>query len=430
MWFILVIFSLVFAWQSFRSVDRIVISERSQDLRTRIVGARLLNTGHSPYYFKWQPGVSERFLDPLDVPSWEPSRNRVTVTPFLLLTHSSIACLDYKVIRDVWNLFQLFCFLYIVIFFFFSAKSWIRRALVLVSSCLLISITPGWVYHYALGQVYVFYIFVLCLVYQLYHLKSDNGKLLSGVVFGILILLRPPFIMMLIPFLIVKEKSFIKGAVIGFLLASIVSITAGQWEDWKDYYNAMMGKSAVFSAHPLTRAAVTVDTNFSRMKYPQIVEGVYFKQFRYVPIDTSKKIEIKDNRTNNYFSKLRISNKEITVFIFVLLFILLMWFLRKEISTFTEDRLFLVGFLFYMLQDNFLPALRYQYNYIQWVFALLLVCCKTDILKSSYLPLLLIGLCLNLKKISWFPNAFLIGEVFVFISILLILKYENSDTRS
>lgn len=40
------------------------------DFRNRVVGARLMLGGIDPYLFKWQPGLSERFFDPLDNPAF------------------------------------------------------------------------------------------------------------------------------------------------------------------------------------------------------------------------------------------------------------------------------------------------------------------------------------------------------------------------
>ena len=57
------------------------------DLRNRVVGARVMLVGHDPYTFFWQPGMPEELLDPVH----EPKAHRLTVSPPTLLIYAVVA---------------------------------------------------------------------------------------------------------------------------------------------------------------------------------------------------------------------------------------------------------------------------------------------------------------------------------------------------
>src|SRR5687768_16805202 len=75
------------------------------DLRTRVVGARLLGTGQSPYFYKWHPGDPEQLIDP-SCRIYGIVANALTVTPALLYFQSLITWMSYPYIHVIWNVFQ------------------------------------------------------------------------------------------------------------------------------------------------------------------------------------------------------------------------------------------------------------------------------------------------------------------------------------
>lgn len=74
------------------------------DLRNRVVGTRLMLENIDPYIFKWQPGLSEKFYDPLDVPTGLVSK--LSVPPTVLTLHAAIAKLPYIQQEVIWLLVQ------------------------------------------------------------------------------------------------------------------------------------------------------------------------------------------------------------------------------------------------------------------------------------------------------------------------------------
>src|SRR5262245_56528152 len=69
------------------------------DLRQRIVGARMINEGRSPYTGKWQPGDSERLMDPNGKMQ---DANGVTLAPGSLYVMYGLSGFDYFSIRAIW----------------------------------------------------------------------------------------------------------------------------------------------------------------------------------------------------------------------------------------------------------------------------------------------------------------------------------------
>ena len=111
------------------------------DLRNRVVGARLIIDGIDPYFFKWVPGFSDRFYDPLDVPSQILSK--LSVPPTVLALHSIMARLPYMQQKILWLIVQWAAFAGIVTIFFKSNTSGLKRNLILIVSFFLPTVYFG-----------------------------------------------------------------------------------------------------------------------------------------------------------------------------------------------------------------------------------------------------------------------------------------------
>ena len=111
------------------------------DLRNRVVGARLIIDGIDPYFFKWVLGFSDRFYDPLDVPSQILSK--LSVPPTVLALHSIMARLPYMQQKILWLIVQWAAFAGIVTIFFKSNTSGLKRNLILIVSFFLPTVYFG-----------------------------------------------------------------------------------------------------------------------------------------------------------------------------------------------------------------------------------------------------------------------------------------------
>ena len=70
------------------------------DLRNRVVGARIIEDGGSPYFYKWKPGDPLRYYDPQAFDIYIPSIS--TSTPFLHRLLIPLAGLPFATIMRVW----------------------------------------------------------------------------------------------------------------------------------------------------------------------------------------------------------------------------------------------------------------------------------------------------------------------------------------
>ncbi len=102
------------------------------DLRNRIVGARLMLKGIDPYFFKWQPGLSARFYDPLDIHT--ELLSKVSVPPTVLVLHSVIAGLSYLQQKVIWLIVQWAALLGTVLIFLKTSNSQPKNNLIFIVS--------------------------------------------------------------------------------------------------------------------------------------------------------------------------------------------------------------------------------------------------------------------------------------------------------
>ena len=95
------------------------------DLRNRVVAARLVLDGIDPYFFQWDPGLSDRFYDPLAIPG--ELLSKVSVPPTVLALHSTIAKLSYLQQKIIWLIFQWAAFISTILIFLKASNSRLRN---------------------------------------------------------------------------------------------------------------------------------------------------------------------------------------------------------------------------------------------------------------------------------------------------------------
>ena len=111
------------------------------DLRSRVVGARLVLEGIDPYFFKWGLGWSDKFYDPMEDPYFLLSR--VSVPPTVLALHSIMARLPYVYQKILWLIVQWSAFAGTVFFFFVNNSSYEKKNFILVVSFFLLIVYFG-----------------------------------------------------------------------------------------------------------------------------------------------------------------------------------------------------------------------------------------------------------------------------------------------
>ncbi|MBE0429625.1 MAG: DUF2029 domain-containing protein [Thermoleophilia bacterium] len=182
------------------------------DLRNRVVGSRLLVSGHDPYHFKWRQGMSERLLDPNGSPT-----NPITLTtatPALLTLQAPFAWIDYKILRVGWLAAQWGLLLLALALFSRMAGTPAKARAVWISG-LLVTASPFWRLHVERGQVIILFVFMLAAAAWVLHRHSRHSAAIAGVILGFTVALRPPMIFILLPMAIFREWRLLKGAAAG-----------------------------------------------------------------------------------------------------------------------------------------------------------------------------------------------------------------------
>jgi len=208
------------------------------DFRNRITGVRLLEHGIDPYHYIWHPGQPDVFCDTRNNPRMTVSKT--TVSPAMLMLHAPLAALRYRAAQFAWLLGQWLLLLG-------TAWLWLRGEMMSLKFWLTaffvvgFTFTPGWRWEAERGQSYPLLVFLFA-----YWLTSARGAgrgndFIAGVVAGLLVALRPPFIVLL-PFVALYRRAQLSGAAAG-LLAGLVLPMVMHPHIWIDYASAMQTNS-------------------------------------------------------------------------------------------------------------------------------------------------------------------------------------------
>lgn len=395
------------------------------DFRNRVVGARLLNIGLDPYYFKWTPGADERLLDPLDNPKL--AFSRVTVSPSILLLHSPLANLPYFQQKIIWFTFQwsalvASCFLLISNF-----PNIIRRKITWILTLLFIFGSHFWRLHIAVGQIYILYVFLFSSAYFVLQKKLKYSEIIAGILIGLTASLRFPIIVIILPMIIFKKFKLLVATLTVFCLSLISSFIIAKPQAWSSYFSAMttIGK---FDAD------AKISINSEKFTMPTTVEGVgHFSFPQHFNINSSLQSLIKE-----IFSYQIPGN----IFIFLCCIFLAVFAIfissiyKKEIrlnNKLTWDIFFICGSLMILIGDLFIPAPRYTYNDIQFLIPLLLIFKNISFSNNKVIICILFlatGLFFLNGMFYWIPRAIAIGEYTIVTSMISIALVKSALTQN
>ena len=380
------------------------------DLRNRVVGARVLIEGMDPYFFQWHQGMSDRLLDPLVLPNSIVSR--VTVPPTVLIFHATIAGFSYLQQKIIWLIVQWAAFLSTIFMFARRSDSPLKKNLILLLGWFFLN-SLFWRVHVERGQIYIIYVFLLSLAWFFSQTEFKYHNILSGFFIGLTATLRPPIILISLPFLIYRKWAFLWGGIIGILSSLSFSLVLVKLSIWQSYFSAMSGMTSLINLRQDSFFTNNIDEN--NTLYPQTIEGMNnINSMIDLPHPRSSLIMIADSLNLNFISAniLIIS----LFFIIILVSFFLLSLPRKNISI---NSIFLSGMVLYLIAEFFIPAPRDSYNDVQWILPLSLMIVEADTVKfltNKSIILLLLSLLLSMGCFMWMPR-------FLGLSVGLMVLY-------
>ena len=230
------------------------------DLRNRITGVRLAEDGVDPYHYKWHAGSPDIYCDVYNNPNLPVSKT--TVTPTMLMLHAPFAAAPYRTGQFLW-LFTQWALLIGTgaIWWFTCARGWQRW--LAVAFIVGFSFTGEWRLHAERGQSYVVLAFALTAWLALTLHRKWGNSFLAGFLAGLLIALRPPFLLLGF-FLGLHRRGQLIGAATGLAVSAFVPILIHP-AIWSEYAAAVQTNAALYLSQDETRPG--------QQHYPPQIEG-------------------------------------------------------------------------------------------------------------------------------------------------------------
>lgn len=391
------------------------------DLRNRIVGARMIKDGLSPYFYIWKKGDSNKYYLP-PYPQ-EIKVSSATATPFFHSIFSLVADLPEFQIIAMWLFLQYLvlagCFLFAI-----SCVADVKQRKMVTPIIAFIAVTFtytfGWRAHVYWGQNYIFIpLLALIIFYLLKRRFSVINALLFAVFATSLVLLRPIAILIFLP-LVFNPKEYFKWGC-AFFLALLAYLTfvlnsPVQKNNWNEYFQSVkihMEDHQIFGNNffKTTRESLpneenpTVEEMNANTKYLPLFEVSGLSVF-YDKI-TSKKLSVNETE----FIGLAVC--------VVLLFPLLLC-IQKKIDI-PLLPLLLLGFCVYDVFTFCQPIIRGLYNWVEFIFPLLLL--PIYLKKIHLIPLLvlIIGFIFNVFLFRFIKMRHILGEAMILLSLLYFI---------
>ena len=287
-----------------------------------------------------------------------------------------------------------------------------------------------WRFHINSGQIYVVYALLISIAWFLLNKLSKFNHLASGFFVGITAALRPPYILVLIPFLIYQQYSFLLGGIIGILFSILLSFTVTDIFIWKKYILAMFEMTGFIDVNEYLqigdRAAVNTD-----IVYPKFIEGISATIRNPLELNNFSNSSIYDR-----LYALEIPNRPQVLavgFIIVITFLAL-YLIRYNSRIKDINLMFLYGTLMCLIGEFFIPVGRYSYYDIQLIVPLFIIITIADIkqlINSRAIAILFGGLLLSIGCFNWIPkflifSTYLITFYITLTSLILLRQQKRS----
>lgn len=404
----------VLAVWSFAADWAMVSQSGSIDYRNRVTGLRLLADGKDPYHYKWTLGMPERFFDPFENAALPITKT--TVTPASILTGWPVALMPYPVAKFLWFLAQwaLLAGLWLLWFRWpghTERSRWWWTALVVG-----FTYTLAWRHHIDRGQSYILWALLLGGWMRMSMVKLPAKRAwLPGLVAGLLVCLRPPLLMVLLPFMVLRRRNQWLGAIIGLALGLGIPVLLKP-TIWQDYGRSMETWSKVYRTQTEPRPG--------KRPMPPEVEGM--------PLAKLAAYKVVQHVDSSLYRLARAWGfKDVPAIALLaalgLLFAAWLWPARR-----VGDEAFLLGLAAWsFLLDAFLPAFRFPYTDVMILNILALIPAIACARKAAY-GLALLAIALGICMVSILPPApwplYLPSVAMAFLAMLAIQQSASRRT--
>lgn len=362
---LVIILTLLFSFNILISQYHNLPKVSHSDINNRVIGIRLMLSGYDPYFYFWQPGDPVGWIDVFAIP--QDTVTRLTTNPLVTFLHEPFAKFDNNKVALFWFLIEWAAFyLTYLIFIRLTDKSAGRQ---IFASLIFtgFSLSAAWSYHVSLGQIYILYVFILSLVFFVFKKLPLLSKEISGLLLGGLISLRLPYLLLLVPFIVKSEKKFVIFTLLGLILSFAIAVNNFGIRPWISYYNAMRA----YSQKP-----VDLDKRYNPEDYYPVEAIPAIPVWKEVdsPMYRENSLRALLMRYFNY----RIS-PELLHLVYTSLVVLVSGLIYIRKKRFSADSLFIIGSLLVILYDYFMPARRYNYYDLQYLFPIFVGLGKTNV---------------------------------------------------
>ena len=401
--------------------DLIYKQDYNSDLRNRVVGARLIQDGKSPYFYKWKTSDGTRYYDPGGFSDAKASV--ITSSPFFNTLLIPICNYTESAIANIWLCLEYILFATIVLIAISFCKDPVTKFAVIVIA-LAFLFTDAWKYHVSIGEMYIIIPFLLSVfTYLLYRAQTNTIYFICGVLAISMVLIKPNFIVFFLPLLLLLKGLSIKKIVALFAPAGIafILICSNSFERqlWSDYFAAIKIHIQVHQGEPYEKIAYEQDPKYAEW------EGISMKASNFLKPEMS--ITPKSENGNFFVIFRMLTHKKISTMalltasgsLIIALFAFFYIKSKKILVNKTDIKyLVLLGFCFYMITDLFSPVYRHQYYTLQWMFAVLLF---FSISSKKYFFSILVatGVFLNMINTDEIKMEHTIGEYLILFSLII-----------
>jgi hypothetical protein len=389
------------------------------DLRSNVIGARLLLEDKDPYYYIWKEGDSDLLL----LPNANPNSpvGHVTVSPTVLFVYTSTANLPYAIQQKIWFLMQWGFLLLSIYIFARLSKSEIKSKLMWILGLLFISGSFIWRLNIERNKIIIFYGFLIALAYLIYNMSFKHKDLVTGIFIGFTVALRFPYILIGLPFLIYKKWKVIAGMAIGLLIGVGLPMLFTKPEIWVNYFTAMQMQGKIHSGE-----IKWVESEYIR----RTVEGMdNLYVYAVLPI-----VDFSIQTLFAFLTGIFLSTNILLISLIVIVLLIVFLLCKYYIKRIDSGMIFLLGMVLVYFGELFVPAVRWNYYDVIFVNILLLIVSNMNFVSdiiNPFLIFLILGFLSNVLYFKAFGNSLLIGStaMLIYIVAMTFVLYKGKKSQ-